>query len=248
MNGVSVLKSWLDVVVGQDMPVIISEDGRCAMKEEFHGYLDSFRRGQVYIPGRVYAKEGQEHYDFGNADNNSLKAQADFVLSALGRSRMQRVVEIALLDTIQRDGSKIFKKSDREAGLPEPSEEDVREYVHVMFTEWTYSAKGFVFDPTRAKKDAPWKENTLYRMEAIISSVYVLLRLISYNDSVAAEDFQFAEYFTENFVRRLREGKAKEYKALKQEVPTHLLYDDGKIVRHLHPETILVIWTALAGE
>lgn len=239
MSGLDVLGGWLGrLKKGRGSKYITFEEFN-VLKSELASWVDlePFRKGVVTsADGRQYSHD--------NADRNSLKAQAEFVLEALEEDGMLALVLFALADAISRPGSKIYKKSDREAGLPEPTEEEVLKFVKGKFSKWVTSE--FVFDPTKAQKEVFWGDAVLYRVEAIISVTYVLLRILSHDSPGEALSYQWQPYFKDHFLVRLQEGWVKSLKAEGQEVPEHLLREDKTIIRHMHPLTVLKIWEMLS--
>lgn len=251
-DGMKVLERWLLRLLSTGK-TSLSESERQVMLAELAGVnLDSFRAGQVSIFGREYTKlvekkrvpMNKSAYTANDADGNSLRAQADFVLAALGFRRMRTLVLACLTRSMDLPGSRVYTVEDRNEGKPEPLKNDVVEFSMRCFDDWNLP-RGFSFDPTKVGREAEWMELAMHRMEAIVSVTYVLLRLLAVSEQEAVA-YQNSEYFTDNFLRRLLNGQRKFLKAIgENDIPKCLEAPDKKVVRHLDPMILLEIWVLL---
>lgn len=251
MKSIVAVERWIDRVLAGESPFFSHEEWRTMTEDiKSKASLENFRRGQVHIPTRKYFKLGSDepmkksHYTEADCDGNSMRAQADFVLAALGADRMEQLVLEAMMEMAVGFGGGVYKDEDRKSGVPEPSIEETAEFGHSLMRTWIKAERGFSFDTKKWAEGMGWKKNLIYRLEAIISSLYVLLRLASYESFADAEKFQQGEYFQSNFLVRLKRGQIKALKDLGQTPPSHLESGEA-IIRHITPNTLWMLWYEL---
>ncbi len=196
-------------------------------------------------------KRGETEITHTDAEKNgTLKSQAEFVLAALGKSKMKVVVSKAVEQAINQPGGDIADKGGEALPFIEIAG-FIEGFLHKS------GESGFEFDPGKASGQVEWKKKLLFRMEAVISSTYAVLRTIAEGE----HGFQEGRYANKFLKQRVIEGELRARRsrlgeetakqdAIYQRTQERLSKDkEGKkaIIRHLPPQTLPVILEQLVA-
>ena len=105
------------------------------------------------------------------------------------------------MKVVDMPGGGVYKDSDREAGVVEPSGTDMAEFLTNYLEIQMKRENGFLYAPGKQSKGVGWKKKLIYRVEAVTSLTYGVLHTLSFEDEIDAVEYQRGEYF-EKFVRQ----------------------------------------------
>lgn len=162
-----------------------------------------------------------------------LREQIGQVVEAAGMERVKGIVGEVLPEVVTMKGGAVYKKSDREAGIPEPSTEEIVAWAQEVIDRCM--EPDFKLDPKRISEGLTWKETTVYRLEAMMSMTYQMLRLCGMTTAEEAAAFQ--EQKMGKFQQRLIKGAIAVFG--KDVAPPYLLEREEKeIIRYAPTGTL----------
>lgn len=138
-------------------------------------------------------------------EGGKLREQTLEVSRLLGKDGLNNLINEVLPKVIHQKGGGVYKDSDVKAGLPEPSDERVVFFAHTIVDR--FDGDDFVLEPVALSAGVQWREATIYRVEALISMAYQILRVCSYEGSQAAERYQWGNREMNKFRQRLIRGE-----------------------------------------
>jgi hypothetical protein len=208
------------------------------------------RNGVNFKPlqGEVATHEGHRYTQEDAFRKETLPAQTAFCLSALSRDKMELVISRTLEHALSQPGGSVYKKSELEGGVTDPGIEGTVAYAREYFKQLI---EGDIrFSPKGQSEGVAWKENTIYRLEAIISSTYILLKTLSFDKDQGAEAqvWQTGDRVKKFLRERVLRGQARTMdKDDSARVALEKRTDQDKIVRHLPARSLGTLTQNLLG-